>query len=113
MIRDGVLVMEKILEKTLLFDFYGELLTKHQQDIYENVVLNDMTLSEAAELYGISRQGIHDVIRRCDKIMEEFEEKLHNIERYENIRKKVLKLKKISGEEENELLDGILEDLDS
>ena len=105
--------MEKILEKTLLFDFYGELLTEHQQDIYENVVLNDMTLSEAAEVYGISRQGIHDVIRRCDRIMEEFEEKLHSIEKYESIRKKVLKLKNLADDEEKALLDSILEDLDS
>ena len=46
--------MEKIVEKTLLFDFYGELLTAHQQEIYESVVFNDMSLSEAAEEYGIS-----------------------------------------------------------
>ncbi|MCI9384462.1 MAG: DNA-binding protein, partial [Lachnospiraceae bacterium] len=38
--------MEKILEQTLLYDFYGELLTEHQKQIYEDVVLNDYTLSE-------------------------------------------------------------------
>ena len=62
--------MEKIFEKTLLYDFYGELLTEHQQEIYENVVFDDMSLSEAAAEFGVSRQGIHDMIRRCDKALE-------------------------------------------
>ena len=37
--------MEKILEQTLLYDFYGELLTEHQRQVYEDVVLNDFSLS--------------------------------------------------------------------
>ena len=47
--------MEKILEQTLLYDFYGELLTEHQKQIYEDVVLNDYSLSEVAQEQGISR----------------------------------------------------------
>ena len=54
--------MEKIVQQTLLFDFYGELLTKHQQRIYEDVVCNDMSYSEVAAQQGVSRQGIHDLI---------------------------------------------------
>lgn len=49
--------MEKIVEQGMLYDFYGELLTEHQRKIYEDVVLNDMSLSEIAEEQGISRQG--------------------------------------------------------
>ena len=45
--------MDKIVEKTLLYDFYGELLTDHRREIYEEVVFNDMSLSEAAEEYGV------------------------------------------------------------
>ncbi|MCH5281871.1 MAG: DNA-binding protein, partial [Lachnospiraceae bacterium] len=41
--------MEKIVEQSLLFDFYGELLTEHQQKVYEDAVLNDMSLSEVAD----------------------------------------------------------------
>ena len=59
--------MEKILEQTLLYDFYGELLTQHQRQVYEDVVLNDFSLSEVAENRGISRQGVHDMIRRCNR----------------------------------------------
>ena len=56
--------MEKILEQTLLYDFYGELLTEHQRQVYEDVVLNDFSLSEVAAARGISRQGVHDLVRR-------------------------------------------------
>ena len=56
--------MDDILQLTLLYDFYGELLTEHQRSIYEDVVYNDMSLSEIAEENGISRQGVHDLIKR-------------------------------------------------
>ena len=62
--------MEKIVEQGMLYDFYGELLTEHQRKIYEDVVLNDMSLSEIAEEQGISRQGVHDLVRRCDRMLQ-------------------------------------------
>lgn len=46
--------MEKIVEQGLLYDFYGELLTKHQQSVYEDVVFNDLSLSEIADEQGIN-----------------------------------------------------------
>ena len=74
--------MDKIYEQTLLYDFYGELLTEHQQKIYEDAVYNDMSLGEIAQEQGISRQGVHDMIKRCDKILNEYEAKLHLVERF-------------------------------
>ncbi len=74
--------MEKIVERTLLYDFYGDLLTEHQQKIYECVVFQDLSFSEVAEIEGISRQGVHDLIRRCDRLLEGYEQKLHLIERF-------------------------------
>ena len=74
--------MEKIVEQTLLYDFYGELLTAHQRQIYEDVVFNDLSLSEVAEDRGISRQGVHDMIRRCSKQLTDYEEKLHLVEKF-------------------------------
>ena len=47
--------MENFVKQTLLYDFYGELLTERQKQIYESIVLEDYSLSEAAEEYGISR----------------------------------------------------------
>ena len=43
--------MEEFLQQTLLYDFYGELLTEHQRKVYEEVVLNDLSYSEAAEMF--------------------------------------------------------------
>lgn len=85
--------MEKIIERSYLFDFYGDLLTEHQREIYSECVFNDLSLSELSEEEGISRQGIHDLIKRCDKMMLAYEEKLHLIERFNSIHKTVDSLK--------------------
>ncbi len=74
------------MKQALLYDFYGELLTDHQKQIYEDVVLNDYSLSEIAEDRGISRQGVHDLVKRCNKILEEYEEKLKLLERFLQIK---------------------------
>ena len=78
--------MEKIVEQGILYDFYGELLTQHQQKIYEDAVYHDLSLSEIAEEQGISRQGVHDLIKRCNHILEGYENKLHLVERFNEIR---------------------------
>ena len=81
--------MEKIVEQTLLYDFYGELLTKRQQEVYEDVILDDYSISEVAVELGISRQGVHDMIKRCSKTLEDYENKLHLVEKFVHIRDKV------------------------
>jgi len=69
--------MERIVEQNLLYDFYGELLTAHQKEIYGEHILNDMTATEIAAEFGITRQAVHDMIRRCDKILADYEARLH------------------------------------
>ncbi len=86
--------MDSIFEKTLRYDFYGDLLTDRQKEIYEDVVFNDMSLSEAAEQNGISRQGVSDMISRSDKDMEEYEEKLHCIRQYKAVQLELDRLRK-------------------
>jgi hypothetical protein len=81
--------MDEILKQTLLYDFYGELLTEHQKQVYEDVVLNDYSLSEIADELGISRQGVHDMVKRCNKLLTGYEEKLHLVERFVNLREEV------------------------
>lgn len=81
--------MDKIVEQGLLYDFYGELLTDHQKQVYEDAVYHDMSLSEIAEEQGISRQGVHDLIKRCNKILADYESKLHLVEKFENTRARV------------------------
>ena len=86
--------MEKIGRQVFLYDFYGELLTEHQKRVYEDVVLNDMSLSEIAEELGISRQGVHDLIKRCDKILSAYEDKLHLISKFQTTRRMVEEIHK-------------------
>jgi predicted DNA-binding protein YlxM (UPF0122 family) len=100
----GVNDMEKIFQQVLLYDFYGELLTEHQRNVYEDAVYNDMSLSEIAEEYGISRQGVHDLIKRCDKILLDYEEKLHLVEKFTGAKEKIAHLVELTKDlEESEL----------
>lgn len=88
--------MDKIIEKNLLYDFYGVLLTDHQKKIYEDAVYGDYSLSELAEEYDISRQGVHDLLKRCDKILEEYESKLHLVEKFDVIKRDAAEIRGIA-----------------
>lgn len=107
--------MEKFVEQTLLYDFYGELLTERQQQVYESVVLEDYSLSEVAENLGISRQGVHDMIKRCNHTLGEYESRLHLVEKFLCIRKQVQKIKELAvgynAGEITEISNKILEEL--
>ena len=113
--------MKEIARKALLYDFYGELLTEHQKKVYEDAVMNDFSLSELAEEYGVSRQGIHDLLKRCDAILEGYEEKLKLIERFgllkktaESLKGDLEELKSLTGEKErNERIDVLKEKIAS
>ena len=67
---------------TMLFDFYGELLTERQREFYSLYYDEDLSLSEIAENYGISRQGVRDVIVRAEGYMTEIEEKTGLVNRF-------------------------------
>lgn len=87
--------MEKLIERGLLFDFYGELLTPHQQKIYSEAVFNDLSLQELSDEEGISRQGIHDLIKRCDKQLVMYENKLGLINKFNLIKANIDSVKQI------------------
>ena len=93
-----VIEMEKIVQQGLLYDFYGELLTQHQQHIYEDVVMNDMSPSEIAQEEGISRQGVHDLVKRCDKILAGYEEKLRLVEKFQKTKELVGEIEHLTAE---------------
>lgn len=79
--------MEKIVQQGLLYDFYGELLTEHQRHVYEDVVIHDFSLSEIAQEQGISRQGVHDLVKRCDRLLAGYEQKLKLVEKFRQTKK--------------------------
>ena len=70
----------------MLFDFYGDLLTERQREFYDLYYNEDLSLAEIAENYGISRQGVRDVIVRAEAAMTEIEDKTHIIRRFQHSR---------------------------
>ncbi len=72
-----------LVNNTMLFDFYGELLTEKQKEYYDLHYNEDLSLAEIAENAGISRQGVRDVIVRAEAAMQEVEDKTGIIKRFE------------------------------
>lgn len=81
--------VEEIVELSLLYDFYGELLNSHKKTIFEEYVLNDLSLTEIADMEGISRQGVHDIVKRCTKQLREYEAALHLVEKFRQMKEKL------------------------
>ena len=93
--------MEDIVKNGYLYDFYGVLLTEHQREVYEEAYFNDCSLSEIADEFGISRQAAHDLIKRCDKILNEYEEKLGLLQKFLDMKQDVERMKVITRVIEN------------
>ena len=87
--------INKYINQGILYDFYGKLLTAHQQKIYEDLAFNDLSLSEIAQNEGISRQGVSDLIKRCDKALFAYEEKLGLIKKFERTRSYIKEIQNI------------------
>lgn len=90
--------MEQKVEQAYLYDFYGELLNKRQQRIYEDFIFQDFSFSEIAENEGISRQGAYDMIKRCTNILEGYESKLHLVQKFLDTKKRVEKIQALTQE---------------
>jgi hypothetical protein len=90
--------MEEKVEQAYLYDFYGELLNEHQRRIYEDFIFNDLSLGEIASCEGISRQGVHDLIKRCNKLLAGYEEKLHLVRKFLDAKQKVEQIHRLAGE---------------
>ena len=67
---------------TMLFDFYGDILTQRQRELFDLYYNEDLSLSEIAENCGISRQGVRDVIVRAEAAMTELEDKTGLVKRF-------------------------------
>ncbi len=74
--------MEKTVHMSMLFDFFGELLTDKQKEYFDLYYNENLTLSEIAENDGISRQGVRDIIMRAEAILKETEQKTGIVKRY-------------------------------
>ncbi len=85
--------LEEIVLQSILYDFYGELLSDHKKQIFEDYVLNDLSLSEIAIEQGISRQGVYDIVKRCTMELKEYENKLALMHKFQTIKDKVEAIK--------------------
>lgn len=74
--------MDKIIMMTLLYDFYGPLLTERQQRFIELYYGNDYSLGEIAENHGVSRQAVHDTLKRAENILANYENKLGLMDKF-------------------------------
>lgn len=94
--------MDKLFVQAMLYDFYGELLTQHQRSVYEGFVFDDLSLGEIAAQQGITRQGVHDLVKRCDKIMADYEQKLHLVERFTLMKKQMEEIRLLAKDDNQE-----------
>lgn len=74
-------MLEKMLFIGQLFDHYGTLLTDRQQECIRMHYLEDLSLAEIAEEFGVSRQAVHDILNRAEQTLSEYEAKLRLVER--------------------------------
>lgn len=74
--------MDKIGIEALLFDFYGQLLTQKQIEIMDMHMNSDLSLGEISEQLGISRQGVHDAVKKSISTLTEYEKKLGLVQKF-------------------------------
>ena len=79
--------MDKVVEIGILFDYYGKLLTDKQFEIVDQYYNEDFSLSEIAEIHGISKQAVSENLKRAEKKLYDYEEKLLLVERNQKISK--------------------------
>lgn len=90
--------MDEQLYRSMLFDFYGELLTEKQQDCFHLHFNEDLSLGEIAEDLGISRQAVWDNIRRAEELLKRNEEKIGLVARHVRLRTQAAALAEKAGE---------------
>ena len=88
--------MDKILEVTMLYDFYGELLGEKQREIFEMYYQNDFSLAEIGEILGVSRQAVFDQLKRTERGLCEYERKLSLVARFRAAREKLLGIRRFA-----------------
>ena len=89
------------IQYTLMLDYYGDLLTKHQRDILGEYFDEDLSMNEIADNYQISKSAVQDLIKRSIQQLENYEKTLKLIDKDNKLEVILLDMKK----EENDLLN--------
>lgn len=93
-------MMEKIKYTTLLFDFYGPLLTEKQQRVINLYYENDFSFTEIAEQLNISRQAVYDLLKRAVALLEEYEARLHLVKKFSRTQQELQAVYSLLNQEE-------------
>lgn len=96
------MMLNKIIEMGILFDFYGNLLTDKQRFIIELYYLEDLSLAEIAEQMNISRQGVYDTLKRAEIKLYNYEKRLGLIKKFQSNKEKIKTILNYSYEIEKE-----------
>lgn len=91
---------DDITQASLLYDFYGQLLSKRQNQVMKLYHEENLSLSEIASEFDISRQGVHDALKNAERSLAEYESKLGLIAKFRQSREAV--------DEIDEIIDGII-----
>lgn len=106
--KNSLTDIKEVVRLSYLYDFYGPLLKDRHREIFEQYVLNDLSLSEIAEKYDITRQGVYDIVKRASRKLEDYEEKLKLFERFQMAKDRLGQMeelvKKGSAAEEEKIL---------
>ncbi|MBM4763959.1 putative DNA-binding protein [Bacillus sp. B15-48] len=106
-------MLEKTNRMNYLYDFYQALLTPKQQSYMSLYYLDDYSLGEIAEEYGVSRQAVYDNIKRTEAMLEEYEKKLLLLQKFQERKKLILRMKECLSESSNsQLLTDLLHELE-
>lgn len=89
---------DEIVELSYLYDFYGALLKENYQEIFEDYVLNNLSLAEIAADRHITRQGVYDIVRRCRIKLKGYEDKLQLVYKFQMTRVKLQEIENIARE---------------
>jgi predicted DNA-binding protein YlxM (UPF0122 family) len=85
-------VLKDLENMALLYDFYGPMLTPRQQELIQAYYLEDLSLAEIAGEDGVSRQAVHDLIKRAEAALTEYEEKLGFVKEYRQRQERISNL---------------------
>ena len=87
--------LDELVNISMLYDFYGELFSDHKKRVFEDYILNDLSLSEIADELNISRQGVHDIVKRCSQELKNYEDRLSLMKKFTAIKQKLTSIKEL------------------